>query len=274
MPPTPDSEHDDPEHHDGLLDRFDDFRHRVEEAAIQAEFETGEREETVEEAKANALVRAGRMTLGFTVTIIGIIALPLPGPGWLIIAAGLTILSKDVAWAERLLRYIRKRVPGIPEDGKIPRSSLATMAVITLAAVSASLWWTFARGSNEIQSGSYAVAELRGATDSTSASIEPDLVVLNIAEEGPLLVETDCGSVGIEVIERSKSEFELGQLTDPDWTCGNANGARVIDELTGATIDLRYSTDGIVEWFFADDQLSSIEVTDEAGTFRLDVAPA
>ncbi len=123
---------------DGLFDR-------IEDAAIRAEFETGEREETVEEAKAHALVRAGRMTLGFLTVIVGIIALPLPGPGWLIIAGGLTILAKDVAWADRALRYIRRRIPGIPEDGKIPRSQKITIAVITLAAVSVSLWWSFGR---------------------------------------------------------------------------------------------------------------------------------
>ncbi|MEZ5225931.1 MAG: PGPGW domain-containing protein [Acidimicrobiales bacterium] len=58
------------------------------------------------------------MTLGFTVVLIGIAALPLPGPGWLIIAGGLTILSRDVAWADRLLRYIRKRVRGCPKTAR------------------------------------------------------------------------------------------------------------------------------------------------------------
>ncbi len=125
---------------------FSDFTDRIADAAIQAEFDTGEREDTIEEARANALVRVARMTFGFLVVIIGIIALPLPGPGWLIIAAGLTILSKDVAWADRLLRYIRKRVPGVPEDGKIPRSTLVTMFLITGAAVAVSLWWNFGRG--------------------------------------------------------------------------------------------------------------------------------
>ena len=126
-------------------DEGDGLFGRLEEAAIRAEFETGEREATVEEAKAHALVRIARMTLGFIVVIIGIIALPLPGPGWLIIAGGLTILAKDVAWADRALRYIRRRIPGIPEDGKIPRSQKITIAVITLAAISVSLWWSFGR---------------------------------------------------------------------------------------------------------------------------------
>lgn len=126
--------------------RFEEIKDRIEEAAIQAELETGEREESIEEAKSHALVRVARMTLGFGVVILGIILMPLPGPGWLIVAGGLTILAKDVAWADRALRYIRKRVPGIPEDGKIPRSSMVTMAVVTLAAVAVSLWWSFGRG--------------------------------------------------------------------------------------------------------------------------------
>lgn len=126
--------------------RFEEIKDRIEEAAIQAELETGEREESIEEAKSHALVRVARMTLGFGVVILGIILMPLPGPGWLIVAGGLTILAKDVAWADRALRYIRKRVPGIPEDGKIPRSSMITMAVVTLAAVAVSLWWSFGRG--------------------------------------------------------------------------------------------------------------------------------
>ncbi len=122
------------------------LRSLLEEAAIEAEYATGEREESAEAARSHIFVRLARMTFGFIVLIIGIIAIPLPGPGWLIVAAGLAILAKDVAWAERLLRYIRKRVPGVPEDGKIPPSTMVTMAVITLAAVAVSLWWTLGRG--------------------------------------------------------------------------------------------------------------------------------
>lgn len=123
-----------------------DFTERLTQAAIRAEIETGVAESTVEEARAHALVRLARMTLGFMVTILGIALLPLPGPGWLVIAGGLFILSKDVAWADRLLTYIRRKVPGIPEDGRIPRSSIVTMVMVTGGAVALSLWWTLGRG--------------------------------------------------------------------------------------------------------------------------------
>lgn len=126
-------------------DEEPDLPGRFSEAAIRAEYETGEYEDSEDDARANVLVRVARMTLGFAVVILGIVLLPLPGPGWLIIAGGLFILSKDVAWADRLLRYVRKRVPGIPDDGKIPRSSIITMVVVTAGAVAVSLWWTVGR---------------------------------------------------------------------------------------------------------------------------------
>lgn len=115
----------------------------LEEAAIQAELETGRREPTRTAAKRNVFLRLGRMALGFLVLIAGIIMLPLPGPGWLVIAAGLVILSEDVAWADRALRIIRKRVPGVPEDGRIPRSTLLVGALLTAAGIAVSLWFAF-----------------------------------------------------------------------------------------------------------------------------------
>jgi uncharacterized protein (TIGR02611 family) len=46
--------------------------------------------------------------LGVAVLGIGIILLPLPGPGWLIIFGGLSILASEYAWAARLLAYVRR----------------------------------------------------------------------------------------------------------------------------------------------------------------------
>jgi len=45
--------------------------------------------------------------LGTGVVIIGAVLLPLPGPGWLIIFAGLGILATEFAWAQRLLARVR-----------------------------------------------------------------------------------------------------------------------------------------------------------------------
>ena len=117
---------------------------RFEEAAIEAEFETGYREETREEARRGVVTRLLRMTSGSLVTIIGVIMMPLPGPGLLIVAVGLGILSRDVAWADRLLQIVRKRLPS-DSDGRLPRSSIVTMTVLALAGVAFCIWVTFLR---------------------------------------------------------------------------------------------------------------------------------
>jgi uncharacterized protein (TIGR02611 family) len=44
---------------------------------------------------------------GGIVLVAGIIAIPYPGPGWLIVFAGLGILSTEFEWASRLLGFAR-----------------------------------------------------------------------------------------------------------------------------------------------------------------------
>ena len=117
---------------------------RFEEAAIEAEFETDFREETREAARRGVVTRLLRMTAGTLVTILGVIMMPLPGPGLLIVAIGLGILSRDVAWADRLLQIVRKRLPS-DSDGRLPRSSIVTMVVMALAGITFSVWFTLVR---------------------------------------------------------------------------------------------------------------------------------
>jgi uncharacterized protein (TIGR02611 family) len=45
--------------------------------------------------------------IGGIVLLVGIIAIPYPGPGWLIVFAGLAILATEFTWAERLLEVAR-----------------------------------------------------------------------------------------------------------------------------------------------------------------------
>ena len=46
---------------------------------------------------------------GGVVLIVGIVAIPYPGPGWLIVFAGLAILAREFAWARRALKFGRKK---------------------------------------------------------------------------------------------------------------------------------------------------------------------
>jgi len=45
--------------------------------------------------------------VGGAVLLVGIVAIPYPGPGWLIVFSGLAILSTEFAWAKRILHYSR-----------------------------------------------------------------------------------------------------------------------------------------------------------------------
>lgn len=114
---------------------------RFREAAIHAELETGDREPTQRGAWRQAVVRMVRMGIGTGVVVLGIVMLPLPGPGMLVIAVGLAILARDVAWADRLLAKVRERLPS-DADGKLPRSTIVTMIVLGAAGVAVSIWLT------------------------------------------------------------------------------------------------------------------------------------
>ena len=48
--------------------------------------------------------------LGVAIIAIGIVLLPLPGPGWVIIFAGLGVLATEYTWANRLLVWMRRQV--------------------------------------------------------------------------------------------------------------------------------------------------------------------
>jgi uncharacterized protein (TIGR02611 family) len=53
------------------------------------------------------LWRIGVAVLGGLVLLAGIVMIPYPGPGWLVVFAGLAILATEFAWARRVLTYAR-----------------------------------------------------------------------------------------------------------------------------------------------------------------------
>jgi uncharacterized protein (TIGR02611 family) len=48
--------------------------------------------------------------VGVLVVAVGIVTIPLPGPGWLTVIAGLVVLATEFVWAERLLAVTRRQV--------------------------------------------------------------------------------------------------------------------------------------------------------------------
>jgi uncharacterized protein (TIGR02611 family) len=60
-------------------------------------------------SKRERLNKSLRTLLGGFVLLIGLVAIPYPGPGWLIVFAGLAILAQDYPAAQRLLDYARTK---------------------------------------------------------------------------------------------------------------------------------------------------------------------
>ena len=58
---------------------------------------------------APRLYRAAVAMVGAVVLVIGLIAVPAPGPGWLIVFVGLAIWASEFEFAQRLLRWGRAR---------------------------------------------------------------------------------------------------------------------------------------------------------------------
>ncbi len=117
-------------------------RERLRDAAIEAEYDTGVREETEEEAKRHIVVRLAIIALGSIVLLGGILMLLLPGPGIIGVIAGLGILATEVKWAERMLEYAKEkaRVDQLKEQSPWVQ---AAGWVITIGAVATSIWWFF-----------------------------------------------------------------------------------------------------------------------------------
>ena len=71
--------------------------------------------------------------IGGTVTVLGAIALVGPGPGILIVIAGLGILASEFAWAARVMVHTRTYAQKAADKGGIPK--WLQLALIAGAAV-------------------------------------------------------------------------------------------------------------------------------------------
>ncbi len=54
-----------------------------------------------------AVWRVAIALIGLVIVVVGVILLPLPGPGWLIIFLGIGVWATEFAWASRLLHRSR-----------------------------------------------------------------------------------------------------------------------------------------------------------------------
>ena len=74
--------------------------------------------------------------VGGLIVAVGLATIPLPGPGWLTVIAGLFVLATEFLWAERLLEYARRQVEGWTRWlGRQPVVVRVAVALLTAAFV-------------------------------------------------------------------------------------------------------------------------------------------
>ena len=83
--------------------------------------------------------RAFRIVAGFTLLLVGVVMIVTPGPGWLVIFLGLSLLAAEFIWARRLMDRMKregervrdvvwsigKGAPGVPSSGAANESTEA-----------------------------------------------------------------------------------------------------------------------------------------------------
>ncbi|WP_030754310.1 TIGR02611 family protein [Streptomyces sp. NRRL F-5135] len=92
--------------------------------------------------------QVGVFVVGLAVVITGIIMLPLPGPGWLVIFAGMAIWATEFVWAQLVLRWTRRKVTEAAQRALDPavrrRNIILTGVGVVIMAVLAGIYvWKF-----------------------------------------------------------------------------------------------------------------------------------
>lgn len=79
--------------------------------------------------------------LGVGLVLVGLLLIPLPGPGWLIVFGGLAVLATEFPWAERLLDFARRHVSAWTSWVAARSMRLrALIGVAGLAVVAGAVW--------------------------------------------------------------------------------------------------------------------------------------
>jgi uncharacterized protein (TIGR02611 family) len=89
-----------------------------------------------------AIKRVALEVAGWLLVVVGIVAIPLPGPGFLILAGGLILLSQQYEWAERRVEPIkREALRGAANSVETWPRIVASSLFIMLIAGAGVLWY-------------------------------------------------------------------------------------------------------------------------------------
>ncbi len=90
-------------------------------------------------------LRIGITVVGSLVTIAGLIMLVTPGPGILVVIAGLALLAKEYVWAEKFLHQVREKAEDGFHAATASPARIALSVALTLGSIAAVILWWFWR---------------------------------------------------------------------------------------------------------------------------------
>jgi uncharacterized protein (TIGR02611 family) len=108
-------------------------RARIVAAAYHAEYQTGRKERTEDEAKRNIIIRLAIIFVGGVVFLAGLMMIVFPGPGIIVSLVGLGILAREFTWADRLMRTLRAK-SHVDDMGRLPIWAQVGLGLVSIAA--------------------------------------------------------------------------------------------------------------------------------------------
>ncbi|MFD7445558.1 TIGR02611 family protein [Streptomyces sp. NPDC059909] len=92
--------------------------------------------------------QVGVFIVGLAVVVAGVIMLPLPGPGWLVIFGGMAIWATEFVWAQLVLRWTKRKVTEAAQRALDPRVRrrniiLTTIGLVIMAVLIGIYVWKF-----------------------------------------------------------------------------------------------------------------------------------
>ena len=82
--------------------------------------------------------------VGLIIVVSGLLLVPLPGPGWIIVFAGLALWGSEFEWAQRLLDWVKTKVREWNDWVRArPLWVQGLAALATFAAILAIFWLLF-----------------------------------------------------------------------------------------------------------------------------------
>ncbi|MFD7135148.1 TIGR02611 family protein [Streptomyces sp. NPDC059894] len=92
--------------------------------------------------------QVGIFVVGLAVVVAGIIMLPLPGPGWVVIFGGMAIWATEFVWAQLVLRWTKRKVTEAAQRALDPRVRrrniiLTSIGLVIIAVIVGIYLWKF-----------------------------------------------------------------------------------------------------------------------------------